>query len=693
MGSLTRGGRPLITAVTIFAAIAIALAGCEPMDGDADKRDPNKPSFGRSRVQDQTAYVAGVVIPRLSLPRATDGDGTLTYRLTPVPRGLSFDARSRTLSGVPAAPGRHLLKYRVEDADGDAAELSFRIEAKPLTTMYWTGYSRIQRGAMSGGTVEDLVTSDPTIIAVVVDAEQRVYWSEGGFSTGGKIRRANRDGSGAADIVTTQGVYALALDQTNEKLFWGETDTDTGASKIRRANLDGTGAEDVVSTPASVISIALDFTNEKLFWGETDTDTGASKIRRANLDGTSAEDIVSTPAGVSEIALDLTSEKLLWAEIDTDTDTDTDTGAGKIRRANLDGSDTQDVITTAVAVLGIALDVRNQHLYWAESDFSGGKIQRTNLDRSSEEVIATHVGRVFRIALDLTNQKLYWTEILNSAYSKVVRADLNGSQPEDVVVNRLREFTGAIALDVLDGKMYWTEVELDVAQRQRRYGVRRADLDGGAEEHLFTISDEPVQFEFDIVERKLYWIERERAAHLLPVGPDEPPVKAPAARIMRANVNGSGMEELATIPSYNHKIEIDPVERKLYWIDKTERESSIATVIRRANLDGTASEIVVDDHNNSLAIDIVGRKLYWNHYGEEGGVWRANLDGSASEVAIDRSDLPDENIELQAVDGSNRKMYYTIGWQEVGRADLDGSAADVIVTLEEGSQSLVLGVR
>ena len=74
-----------------------------------------------------------------------------------------------------------------------------------------------------------------------------------------------------------------------------------------------------------------------LYW----TDTGTDKIQRANLDGTNVQDLVTTglerPDG---IALDLAGGKMYWADFGTD----------KIQRANLDGTNVQDLVTTGLRI-------------------------------------------------------------------------------------------------------------------------------------------------------------------------------------------------------------------------------------------------------------------------------------------------------------------------------------------------------
>ena len=63
----------------------------------------------------------------------------------------------------------------------------------------------------------------------------------------------------------------------------------TGGGKIQRANLNGTNGEDVVPELATAQGIALDLSRGKMYW----TNSGVGKIQRANLDGSNIEDILT----------------------------------------------------------------------------------------------------------------------------------------------------------------------------------------------------------------------------------------------------------------------------------------------------------------------------------------------------------------------------------------------------------------
>ena len=83
-------------------------------------------------VEDQ-AYTAGAAISALVLPEATGGEGAITYRVSELPAGLSFDDSTRTISGTPeaATDGTVEVTYTAEDSTGAAVTLIFSITVNP----------------------------------------------------------------------------------------------------------------------------------------------------------------------------------------------------------------------------------------------------------------------------------------------------------------------------------------------------------------------------------------------------------------------------------------------------------------------------------------------------------------------------------------------------------------------------------
>ena len=242
----------------------------------------------------------------------------------------------------------------------------------------------------------------------------------------------------------------------------------------------------------------------KLYW----SDWGTDKIQRADLDGSNVEDLVTGAGldGPDGLSLDLAGGKIYWA----------DAGTNKIQRANLDGSGAEDLVTGLGIPYGLALDLAGGKMYWTNRQT--GKIQRANLNGSGVEDLVTS-GLTFpgALALDAAGGKMYWT---NSGATKIQRANLSGSNVEDLVTSGLSSPTG-LALDVAGGKMYWTDRGTDK--------IQRANLSGSGVEDLVTSGlNSPNGLALDVAGGKMYWAD---------AGTD---------KVQRANLNGSGVEDLLT---------------------------------------------------------------------------------------------------------------------------------------------------
>ena len=89
-------------------------------------------SFSSFTVANQS-YISGSAINALQLPRASGGNGSLTYMLEgALPIGLSFDATARTITGTPMVDADEVSThtYRAADADGNSASLDFTISVE-----------------------------------------------------------------------------------------------------------------------------------------------------------------------------------------------------------------------------------------------------------------------------------------------------------------------------------------------------------------------------------------------------------------------------------------------------------------------------------------------------------------------------------------------------------------------------------
>ena len=258
--------------------------------------------------------------------------------------------------------------------------------------------------------------------------------------------------------------------------------------------------------------------------------------------------------GLSFCAPTVRAQKIYW----------TDQGTAKIQRADLDGSNVEDLVTTGLVMpSGIALDLGAGKMYW--KDEGADKIQRADLDGSNvEDVVATFLQYESGIALDLNAGKIYWT-----SFATIQRANLDGTEVEEL-------FNGwsfgsfwrlpALALDLDAGKMYWSFGVFEGG------GIQRANLDGSNVEDLLSTAPGPPPegIALDLVLGKMYWTD---------------------GNIARANLDGSNVEYLKVRGGI---FALDLDAGKIY--------ETFGAKIRRVNLDGTDVEDVVTGLSNSTGI-------------------------------------------------------------------------------------------
>ena len=363
--------------------------------------------------------------------------------------------------------------------------------------IYWSEGPNLKCANLNGSNRQNIAKGSGTLTGISL-AGGKVYWTETvkAARTRGKIRRANPNGSNIKTLVTinTSVPLGIAIDLGARKLYWTNS---YGA--VQRADIDGSNVENVVTglgTPKSFSAGAvpkLTYTqtgpvvgSPAIYWA----DRQAAAIRRVNINNLNVEDIITNIADASAIALDLTRSQMYWTETDT----------GKIRRANLNGANVQDLITGLTSPSAIALDVVRGKIYWANQNwdlFTGAvtasKIQRANLNGSNVQDVLTGLGTVEDIALDVSMGKVYWTD---SAAGTIQRANLNGSGIK-VLVNGT---PSDIALDTAGSKMYWADYE----GKQ----ISRANLNGSNVETLVTGLAGPSDIVLDTARHRIYWADQ-----------------------------------------------------------------------------------------------------------------------------------------------------------------------------------------
>jgi parallel beta-helix repeat protein len=160
---------------------------------------------------------------------------------------------------------------------------------------------------------------------------------------------------------------------------------------------------------------------------------------------------------------------------------------------------------------------------------------------------------------------------------------------------------------------------------------------------------------------------------------------ATTGSILRASLNGSGVQTLVTGLSSPGSVAVDHLGGKVYWTD------SATGRIGRANLDGSGAQTVVSGLSAPVAlkIDAEGGKVYWIEVGTP-SIKRANLDGSMVETVVSSGLSDPRALDLDMVNG--RIYWADDGSNAIRRANLDGSGVQTLISGLSAPRAIALDV-
>ena len=232
----------------------------------------------------------------------------------------------------------------------------------------------------------------------------------------------------------------------------------------------------------------------------------------------------------------------------------TDKTSGLLYR--LANTEVEYLVSGLQNVTGFAVHTTAGRIYWTEQTRRNvGMVKSARLDGSNVKTLALLQSVPSDIVVDTTRKKLYWA----NSRGRIQEANLNGKRIRTLIRNL--NSPGNIALDVAEGKLYWTE--------QSRH-IGRANLNGSHVENI--VSDLGRLGDITVFGSKLYWTEQTNAKR---------------GKIRCADLDSLRIRTLATLQSFPISIDVDPVGRKLYWINSRGR-------ILRANLKARRIQTIVD---------------------------------------------------------------------------------------------------
>lgn len=313
-------------------------------------------------------------------------------------------------------------------------------------------------------------------------------------------------------------------------LSTGLAQTQQGAGTSKGIYLEGVGIVCVTSTETNpqlitdedTWQIAVDAASRKIYYSAW----SPSEIRRANLNGTDSQ-VLITGGDIQNFTLDFPSRKIYWSDAGWDPTTDREVSS--IRRANFDGRNQQAPITRVPGrIEDFVVHAAGKKIYWStlkwdpNSDMEVRSLHRANLDgRNRETLIPRVLGSIESLTLHAAINKIYWIEHDWATGSSIIRrANLNGKNRETVVLG-----ANSFALDPAGRKIYWGNYS----------GIRRANLNG-TNPQILSNSQGDV-FALDLPSRKIYWSESEWI----------PSTNREVFSIWCANLDGSNRQNLATV--------------------------------------------------------------------------------------------------------------------------------------------------
>lgn len=270
--------------------------------------------------------------------------------------------------------------------------------------------------------------------------------------------------------------------------------------------------------------------------------------------------------------------------------------------------------------------------------FSNGFIERMNSNGTGFKSLVSTGGGMRGIAIDPVGNEIFWSDVNRHVISK---ADFHGKNQKDIVAMGL-DFPSDVDIDVGNRKIYWS----DPSQNQ----IGRANLDGT--EQTFIIPSPCISnagflctaggnLAIDSVKKKLYWT----TAYCSDSSCSTPSTYK--GDILRSDLDGSNIEVVVTAIGRPSSIQVDPIEKKIYWTDY------VNDIVRRSNLDGTRVEdlFVVGENNdpNGLALDLKNSYMYWEQAGDDPDrscIKRMHLNGKQPEnVKCGFGNVPDIEFE------------------------------------------------
>uniref|UniRef100_U3IL54 LDL receptor related protein 5 n=1 Tax=Anas platyrhynchos platyrhynchos TaxID=8840 RepID=U3IL54_ANAPP len=303
--------------------------------------------------------------------------------------------------------------------------------------MYWTDWGetpRIERAGMDSSTRKIIVDSDiywPNGLTIDLD-EQKLYWADAKLSF---IHRANLDGSFRQKVVEGSLTHPFALTLSGDTLYW----TDWQTRSIHACNKrTGEKRREILSALYSPMDIQVLSPDRQPYFHTPCEENNGGCSHLCLLSPRDPFYSCACPTGVQLEDDGRTcksgAEEVLLLARRTD-----------LRRISLDMPDFTDIILQIDNIrhaIAIDYDPVEGYIYWTDDDVRA--IRRAYLDGSGAQTLVTsEINHPDGIAVDWVARNLYWTDTgtdrievtrLNGTSRKILISE-NLDEPRAIVLN------------------------------------------------------------------------------------------------------------------------------------------------------------------------------------------------------------------------------------------------------------------
>jgi sugar lactone lactonase YvrE len=225
-----------------------------------------------------------------------------------------------------------------------------------------------------------------------------------------------------------------------------------------------------------------------------------------------------------------------------------------------------------------------QKIYW--TDGSSGKLQEHNIDGSGTTTdILTGIASGYALDVDLDANELYWTDFSAATIKKINLTSL-------IVTPILSSADGlggprGIAIDANHNRIFWADNATKKIQRSTLTGDSIVDI-------VTTGLVSPGYIAYAMQSGKLYFADNG-------VG---------MKKIMRCNVDGTGLEEVVTGLNQVWGIAFNFLDNNIYWVDSGIDKIQKGNV---STLPVTKTDVVTGLTGNprGIVINAAGSLIYW----------------------------------------------------------------------------------